>query len=565
MNKLLILSLIAGLLLLASCAANPGNSAGRVNGTNIPNDEFVSAYRGHYANFSFSTGRSPDQDEKTLLYKETWKNITRYVILKDYYQKYKITANAREVIDTLSTSIPAHILSSNLFKTNGKFDKQLYLQSLTTDRPENLAPLRRHYQENLIPILKLQAKLIENELISPAESKQIAKILASNADMELFIFDPAEVKVVISENEIASYYSNNLSRFNLKQYHKLAYSLVPVVPDKDDHLLSKVLADSVCAAINNGAKAEDIIHATNSSSGLMTLVDNGYVKTADLPADLQQEFSALPDGACSPPQRSETGWTMYQKLQSTKSLTQYRTIIVQSLARTSTLATPEAKARNLMNLALSIGLNEAAAEFDLNCTVSEALKPDSLNFSAPELKKQILKKLRTAPTGAILEPLYSTTLSAWIVIEVLDNQTREVQSLDEVKSQITSELIDIRRKELNLQRAQSWTTTQRLLSSTLPPHVLLSGANIDTVWQGKALASVYYQAAKAYMNKKEFPAVEHNGVLIVPVVKELRFTDQKIPPEQIRKAYVQTLPTGWFDTWLATKVKEAKVFIYNTP
>ena len=565
MNKLLIMTFAVVLLLLASCATNTGNSAGRINGTIIPNDEFVSAYRGHYANFSFAAGRSPDQDEKVLLYKETWKNITRYVILKDYYRKYKITANAREVIDTLSSSIPAHILTSNLFKTNGKFDKQLYLQSLTSDRPENLAPLRRHYQENLIPIMKLQAKLIENELISPAESKQIAKILSSNANMELFIFDPKEVDVKISESEINSYYGNNLKRYSLKPFRRIAYSLVPVVPDSDDHLLSKALADSVCQAINSGIPAEDIIHTTNSSSGLMTLVDNGYVKTVELPADIQQDFILLPDGACSPPQRSETGWTIHQKLQSTKSLTQYRTIIVQSLARTITLSTPELKAKNLMNLALSIGLSEAANEFDLGYTESESLSPDSLNFYAPELKNQLLKKLRSAPTGTILEPQYSTTLSAWIVIEVLENQTKEVQSLDEVKNQIISELTEIRRKEINLQLAQSWTSAKRLISSYLPPHVKLTGANIDTVWQDKALDSVYYQAVKAFMDKKEFPAVEHNGVLIVPVVKELEFTNQKVPAEQIRRAYVRILPNGWFDKWLDTKVKEAKVSIYNAP
>ncbi len=565
MNKLLILTFAAALLLLASCATNPGNSAGRVNGTNIPTDEFVGAYRGHYANFSFSAGRSPDQEEKILLFKETWKNITRYVILKDYFQKYKITASQREVIDTLSSSIPAHILASNLFKTDGKFDKQIYLQSLTNDRPENLSPLRKHYQENLIPIMKLQAKLIENELISPAESKQIAKILSSNADIELFIFDPKEVEVKISESEINSYYGNNLTRYSLKPYHRIAYSLVPVVPDSDDHMLSKALADSVCQAINSGVSAEDIIHSTNSGSGLMTLVDKGYVKTAELPADLQQEFSLLPDGACSPPQRSETGWTIHQKLQSTKSLTQYRTIIVQSLARTVTLSTPELKAKNLMNLALSIGLSEAANEFDLAYTESEAIKPDSLNFNAPELKKQLLKKLRSAPAGTILEPQYSTTLSAWIVIEVLENQTKEVQPLDEVRSLITAELTEIRRKEINLQRAQSWTAAQRLISSYLPPSVLLTGANIDTVWQDKPLDSVYYQAAKAFMNKLEFPAVEHNGVLIVPAVNTLRFTDQKVPAEQIRRAYVRILPSDWFDKWLETKVREAKVSIYNAP
>ncbi|MDD3235576.1 MAG: SurA N-terminal domain-containing protein, partial [Candidatus Cloacimonetes bacterium] len=118
MKQFLILAFITSLFLFTSCATNPGSNAGKVNGTIIPTDEFVNSYRGHFSNFSFQAGRSPDMEEKQLIFKETWKNITKYVILKDYYQKYKITASMREVIDTLTTSIPDHVLTSPVFVVN---------------------------------------------------------------------------------------------------------------------------------------------------------------------------------------------------------------------------------------------------------------------------------------------------------------------------------------------------------------------------------------------------------------------------------------------------------------
>ncbi|MDD2228615.1 MAG: SurA N-terminal domain-containing protein [Candidatus Cloacimonetes bacterium] len=565
MKKLLILTFIASLFLFTSCATNPGSNAGKVNGTVIPTDEFVNSYRGHFSNFSFQAGRSPDVEEKQLIFKETWKNITKYVILKDYYQKYKITANMREVIDTLTTSIPEHILVSPVFMVNDVFNKQLYTQSLLTDRPENLSALRRHYQENLIPILKLKAKLVENELISSAESKQIANILASNADLQLFLFDPSEVKVLISDNEITSYYSKHLANFSLQPYHKLAYSLVPVVPDADDNAISKALADSIYYMLNTGVSAEDIIHSNQGISGILTLVKHGYVKTVDLPLEIRQEFATLRDGACSTVQRSELGWIIHQKVQSTKTLTDYQSIIVQSLARTSTLAAPETLARRMMELALSIGLSEAANEFELPYSASERMAADSLNFSAPDVKGVILKKLRTASSGSILEPIYSSALSAWIVVEVLENQTQNTKSLDQVKDIISAKLTQIRRHELNLQKAESWAATDRLISSTLPPSVALTNASLETVWDNQELSGMYYQAVKAYLAKQDPPAIEHKGILVVPIVHKLSFTKEKVSPAQIRETYVQTLPENWFEKWLNTKVAEAKVYIYNTP
>ncbi|GAB1467400.1 hypothetical protein MASR2M64_00680 [Candidatus Cloacimonadota bacterium] len=565
MKQFLILAFITSLFLFTSCATNPGSNAGKVNGTIIPTDEFVNSYRGHFSNFSFQAGRSPDMEEKQLIFKETWKNITKYVILKDYYQKYKITASMREVIDTLTTSIPDHVLTSPVFVVNDVFNKQLYIQSLLTDRPENMAALRKHYQENLIPILKLKTKLVENELISAAESKQIAKILASNADLQLFLFDPSEVKVLISDNEISTYYSSHLEDFSLQPYHKLAYSLIPVVPDADDHAVSKALADSIYYMLNEGISAGEIIHANQGTSGILTLVKHGYVKTADLPLEIKQEFDILRDGACTAVQRNELGWVLHQKVQSTKTLTDYQSIIVQSLARSSTLAAPETQARRLMDLSLSIGLKEAANEFELPYTASGRMAADSLNFDAPDVKGIILKKLHKAVSGAILEPVYSSALSAWIVVEVLENQTQNTKSLEQVRDFITTKITKIRSNEINLQRAENWAATDRLTSSVLPPSVTLTNASSATVWDNQALSGLYYQAVKAHLDKQTPPAIKHKGILVVPIVHKLNFTKEKASPVEIRQAYVQTLPGNWFDKWLDTKVAEAKVYIFNTP
>lgn len=564
MNKLLIITTLVIVLLLTSCATNPGNSAGKVNGTYIPRDEFISAYRGHYANFSYATGRSPDKDEKELLFKETWKNITRFVVLKDYYNKYKISATPREVIDTLSTSIPSHILASPAFKKNGAFDKNLYLQSLLNDRPENLAPLRRHYQENLIPIMKLQSKLIENELISTAESKQIAKILSSNADMELYIFDPKEVQVHISENEVITYYNSNLNKYSLKPYHSLGHVLVPVVPEKDDHLVSKVLADSIYTEVNNGLSANNLVLHYKGNKALLSVVDNGFVKTQELPTNLQDDFALLKDGECLSPIRTESGWVIYQKLQSTKTLTDYISIYVQTVAGQKTSSTPETKVKNIRKLAQSIGLSAASEEFELPYTQLNNLPLDSLSVTAPDIKKALLDQIAKAKKGDVIEPIFSTYLSAWVIVQILDSQTKTVKPITEVEEQIVSELTVIRKQEINRQRAQQWAST-RLLSSTQPPMEQLKSVNINTLWQNAPLSLLYYKAAKAYIDKQDYPAVDFQGVLVVPVVKQLRFTEDKVAPEQIRAHFMQMLPENWFDTWLENKVQEAKVMIYNTP
>ena len=565
MRKLLALLIPAILLLLSSCAVTTRAEAGRINGTNIRNDEFVSAYRGHYSNFSFQNGRSPDKEEKQKIFNETWKNITRYVVLKDYYKKYKISTNMREVLDTLSTNIPQHILNSPVFKVNGKFDKQLYLQSLTTDRPENLAPLRKHYLENLIPIMKLKDKLIENELLTPKESKHIAKILSSEADMELMIFDPGELKVFLSDAEIAEYYNSTITRYRLKPYHRLAYTLIPVVPALDDQQISHAMADSVLSLLNNGTMAEDIIHNTASSSGQLSMVDYGYVKTSDIPEDIAFLLSTMADGTYSQVLKSDLGWAIHHKVQSTKTLTHYRTLYIQTVASSATLATPEVIANRVASLAKSIGLADAANEFDLAYTLSDTLFADSLGFIASDIKPTLLAWLAKADKGALSNPLYSSDLSAWIIVEAAEIQRQTAKPMSEVKDVLTNELTQIRKAEINQQMARNWAASGGKESVGKPQSVLLKDVDMDSYWAGQALGKVYYQAVYAHMAKNELPVVNHNAVLIVPIVKSLRFEKEQPEPEQIRNAYISTLEDDWFNKWLETKVKSAKVQINNAP
>jgi len=565
MKRLLSIIIVAFILLLSSCAVNTMNEAGRINGTGIRNDEFMSAYRGHYSNFSFQNGRSPDKDEKQRIFNETWKNITRYIILKDYYAKYKITTTMREVLDTLSVNIPTHIVNSPLFKVNGKFDKQLYLQSLTTDRPENLAPLRRHYLENLIPIMKLKAKLIENELISSKESKQIARILASKADLELMIFDPAEQKVILSDAEISEFYTANISRFSLKPYHSLAYTMIQVVPAVDDQLISHTMADSVLTLLNKGISAEEIIRKTKSNSGLLSLVDHGYIKTDEIPEDLAFLLSSINDGAYSQVLRSELGWAIYHKVQSTKTLTHYRTLFIQTLASSSTLSTPETIASRVMSLAKSIGLAGAADEFGLRYISTGVLYADSLGFDAKDVKPAVLNWLATAPKGSVSSPFYSTELSAWLVLEAVDIQRKTVKRLSEVKEILVPELSAIRRNELNRQRARTWADSVNPNATNSQASTILKNVDMNSAWNGLPLGKIYYQAVYAHSAKLGLPVVEHKDLLIVPIVRSISYTNEKPSAEQIRAAYVQTLPDNWFDSWLDAKVKTAKVQINNAP
>ncbi|HQM79638.1 MAG TPA: SurA N-terminal domain-containing protein, partial [Candidatus Syntrophosphaera sp.] len=192
-------------------AQNNPELAGKINGTPIPYNEFIQELLLNYYNFQYENNRAPDSREKELIKRQTWEQKTMYVILKDYYKKYNIKVTAEETIEYLKNNPPETLKKSPLFMTDGKFDQKIYVQSLLYDTPYNLKPYRDRYQTYLIPNLKLQDYIIQDELLTSSERKLITKILQSSANIKWTILDTKDITPYITEEEIQIYYQKHLS------------------------------------------------------------------------------------------------------------------------------------------------------------------------------------------------------------------------------------------------------------------------------------------------------------------------------------------------------------------
>lgn len=552
-------SLVTIIMLLSSfgCAIATDGLAGRINGEPIRKDEFYSSYRGHYAIFSYKNGHSPDQKEKEKLVKETWLNITRTVILRDHYRRYKLSASPSEVLDTLSKNIPVHILQSNLFKVNGQFDEKLYQLSLNTDKPENLSALRRQYQEFYIPSQKLKTKLIEKELLTLSEKKRMERIVSGKATLELNIFDQNKTISQVSEGEIAAYYMENQGQFLQEPLIKLNYCRLPVVTDATDLQTAQLVADSVLTQLRRGRTMEEL--ALNDPHKQLSFIEHGFVKSAELPAELASILNSLSDGEYSSAQAEMNGWVIYQKVQNTKTLTFYRSLFIQSIPRSASLSAPEALAKRLQSLAISIGLSEAANEFDLKLFSLPVQNPDSLDIFRSDLSKH-LDKIRQSPSGTVWEPLYSAEKSAWFVFEVASNQQRKLKTLDEVKIEIRELLARNNSQKMNLKRALAWQADPS--SNPADQKIILEDVNWETSHPEYPIPKLFVKAMHSYLDKDAPSIIAHRHLLIIPVVRSWSPGSEKATQTQIQTAFSLSLPDDWFDKWLDQEVSQAKVIKY---
>lgn len=562
------MALLLILLLGTSCALQKSNMAGRINGTDIPYTDFVNSHRGHFNNFMAEKGRVPDTEEKKEILRQTWRNITIHTILKAQFKKYSIRVTEREVLDTLISNVPSYLLSSPQLQINGRFDRSLYLQSLEYDTPVNLIPVKRHYYEYLIPIQKLKDKLIDSTMLSKKEVALIQRICASTANIDWIVFDPKDSKVSVSDNEIQAYYLSNLDKYAMDQFYKLDYCLIPVNLTPEDTQQASYLADSLYISLGKGSDFGTLAEKYSAADSSIRGGSLGFVRIADLSSQILKHIENLKTNEISIPLFQDDSWTIYQVVERTKNMIKLNEIVIKPSPAPETVEAFYPRVQSLLELSNSFGLQEAAQEMSYPFFSTPVMQKDSLWVNDMEVVSTIKLNLKGSKKGSILNPLYSKRLSAWVVVQVARNQTRNHKSLSEVKQSI-SEIIEANnRMQITKQIAEQWRSRNPKfdLSTAINQQMKVISTPAITVNDqllGKAVESLLYISIKDHLEKTS-SVYEFADMILIPIFNNIGVNkNTTVNYERVRKLYLQTVPSDWFDIWLEQQIKSASVRMWQ--
>ena len=566
-----ILLLIAISLILVSCSGPKpgGNNAGSINGTRIPYADFVDAYKGHIENFQGRTERAPNAEERTKLFNSTWQDITKHVILKEQFQHHNIKVTAKEAIDSLFVTIPPYLKNEPTLMIDGKFDQDLYYQSVHYDSPVNMSLVRRNYYMLYVPIQKLKQKLIDEKLSKSKLTKELSEIVVSKADFELLVFDPAQMNPVISDAEIKTYYQKNRERFALEPIYGVSYISLPVNPAEADREYTVAVTDSIYYELGLGKSFETVIFERQESLPGLSIANPGFVRVENVEQDLLDVLEYLPDNGYSKPMAVGRGFTIYQKLQRTKSMIDYRALQIPPILVPATINAQYNQAESALNLARKIGIQAAANELELPVEAHSEITLSDIWHKDLAIPEQVNAQLMTHKKGDFIKPLYSTLTGSWLVLQFTENQVNRVRPLADVKSIIIPELTDSRRLTLAEQRAHEWLSQNPGLKTTGESgQYLLKQYNkggINSEYAGQSLDLAYLSAIQRHLNNEK-PQPSKLGDYQIILIPRAYYADKrgKADPHVLKDLYVRQSDPNWFNIWLDERVRNADVKIHIT-
>lgn len=565
-----ILFLIAISIIISSCSGPRGDSAGIINGERILYPDFVRSYQGHTANFQARAGRAPNSDEKTALFNSTWEDITKHIILKEQFQRHNIRVTPQEAIDSLLVTIPVYLKGNAALMIDGKFNQDLYYQSVRYDSPVNMSPVRRNYYEYYVPIQKLKQKLIDEELSKSKAARRLSEIVVSKADFDLLIFDPARMNPVVSDTEIQAFYQKNLERFALEPIYGVSYISLPVNPAEADREFTVAITDSIYAELGQGKSFETVISERQERLPDLRIVNPGFVRVENVDSDLLSALDYLPDDGYSKPTAVGRGYTIYQKLQRTKSMINYRALQIPPILVSATINAQYNQAEGTLNLAREIGIQDAAHELDLPVVSRSNISVSDLWHKDLAIIQQVNSQLMTHKKGDFLKPLYSTLTGSWIVLQLTENQVNRVSPLSDVKYIILPELIDSRRLLLAEQKAHEWLSQNPSLKTNKDSEQYLlkqyDKGGIHSEYAGQSLDLAYLKALQRYLNKEKPRPISLGDYQIIIIPRNYYPAKRaKADPQVLKDLYIRQLKPDWFDFWMQERLAKANVQIYVKP
>jgi len=567
--KRILLLILTGII-LASCSGPRGESAGIINGQRIAYPEFVRSYQGHTANFQMRAQRAPSNEERNAIFNETWQNITKHVILTEHYKKYDIKVTEQEVIDSLLAHVPPYLENTPALKLNGSFDHDLYYQSIRYDSPVNMSPVRKNYFDYYVPIQKLKEELIDENVQKSRRAKIINEIGVSRADFDLLVFDPEDMRPVIGDNEIQAYYQRNMERFALEPIYGIQYISIPVNPDDADRIYTQAVTDSIYYEVTQNKRFETIVTERQSHIPGLKIFSSGFVRVENLDKQLLDILEYIPDNAFSKPIKVGNGFTIYQKLQRSKSMISYRALQIPPILAPTTINSQYSRAVGAINLAREFGMNETARELDLDMIELERLTQSDIWHPDLAVVESLNSQLNSHRKGDFLDPIYSNLSGSWIVFYLTENMVNRVRPLSDVRESITQTIIEERKHHLAAQKAKEFLSVHTDLQ--IPEltgdytHRRYNRGGIFSKYEDLSLDTAFIKAISRHLEKKS-PQPDRIGDYHIIIIPRAYYKDSRarLEPGRLRELYVKQLDPDWFDKWMQDKVENAKIQIFVNP
>ncbi len=286
------------------------NYIGKVDGEEISYQEFNNILERQREQLTKQNGEDLSEEQTLQLRNQVWDAMVTQILLKKEINKYGISVSDQEIKDIILGDNPPDFLKQNFIDSTGKFNRQLYESALFDPRNKDVLIQAEEGVRQTRLNEKLQSLVFASVTISEDEIKrdfidQNTKISADYVLAPLFLFPDSSFNV--TDEDIKSYYNNNLDKFSVVARRKVKYVLFPFKASAEDSTFSRRNLEIIAEKYQQDTSDFKSVAENYGSSQIST----DTLSMSQFPKEVTGQIEKAKKGKLIGPVATQQGYALY--------------------------------------------------------------------------------------------------------------------------------------------------------------------------------------------------------------------------------------------------------------
>ncbi|MFA5498429.1 MAG: peptidylprolyl isomerase [Candidatus Cloacimonadia bacterium] len=420
---------------------------GKVAGEKITYQQYTQWLQNSYRNYAME---NPDDrmDESTLqmLNDQTWQQLVQRIIFDKEIKKRRIKVSDKDVIDKLKNDPPQFIRDSEIFKTDGIFDRDKYLSVLVSGFLPNGEALDLSFLEYsireqlpyelLFEAIKGEVVVTEDDVLADYKEKN------DKADAKIIFFNPLSLTTVeVSEEELEAFYKERKEEFRVAPNARYDFVHFDLKPSESDNNEVKLEADRIYDLLMQGGDfAELAKEYSQDPSNADKGGDLGYFGRGRMVREFEDAAFNTEIGKISKPVKTQFGYHIVKvtgrRTNSDKEQeVEASHILLTVEASESTKLNNRMEAEVLYESIKKKGFDAAVAEKDYKKSKSGLFDEKAQYISGLGRHEDLVKFAFSNRVGAMPE-IKETSNGDIYVLQLAERLPERFQDLEEVRGRV---------------------------------------------------------------------------------------------------------------------------------
>ncbi len=429
---------------------------GRVNGRPVSYQDYNEAYRRMHDEYRQQLGTTLSASQLREVERAAWDQVVNEMLIAEEVRRRGIRVRDAEVRQAAMMYPHPELMQSELFRTNGQFDMQRYVEFITgPTAPDDVLLQVEAYFRQMIPRNKLVRQITAGAYLTDAELWRAWRDRNETATVDYVALDPARLvteEITVSDADVRRYYRDNRQEFRRPASLRADVAFLSMEVTAEDSAAVRERAMQIRAEIQEEenfaevARRESVDPGSRDRGGEL-----GTFQRGDMVEAFDEAVFSLPIGEVSEPVQTQFGYHLIEVLERSDDEARARHILLPVEASEEALDRMYDRADELERRAATQGLRAAAESLDaqfrpgVRVTESAPFAPgvgsllEAIEWAKGEAEED--EELLREPS-----PLFESD-QALYVVEVQEFEEAGTLTLEEAAPEIRRELIRQRQRE----------------------------------------------------------------------------------------------------------------------